>query len=305
MRKINFVFLLFCMAPLLMWAQSNKAIVTLKVDKDTVTIGDMVHLQAQVEYDAQLNISGSGLSELPENEYLEYQGNPHSTRKSSDNSGKKILVEDLDVMVFLDSGWIDFPSVQYHAVMPDTTIFFESNPVRVFVLPVVSSADTPEGLRSIIKEPTKLSDYYSWIFGLISLLFIGGLIYFLRKRKPKEVVKNVVSKPYVAPDKEAILALQQIQMNRLWETAPKEAQIGLSQILRRFMERAYKINALEASTREIGRDLKSVSPNQKALLMKLLNESDLVKFAKLTMLDEHQVQSFKEAITWIKRNKKG
>ncbi len=305
MRKDNFIFLLFFFAPLYLWAQSNKAVVTLKADKDTVTIGDMIHLQAKVEYDAQLNITGPGLSGLPQNEYLEYQGTPSKTKESSENSSKKILVEDLDVMVFLDSGWIEFPPVKYQAVMPDTTYYFESNPVKVFVQPVVSVTDPPEGLREIIKEPTKLSDYYPWIFGFISLLLIGALIYYLRKRKPKEVIKEVEKKPYVAPEKEAILALQQIKKKRLWETAPKEAQIRLSQILRRFLERAYKINALEASTREIGRDLKSISPNQKALLMKLLNESDMVKFAKMTMPDERQAQSFEEAITWIKRNKKG
>jgi len=305
MKKKNFIFLLFLFGPFLSWAQSDKAIVSLKVDKDTVTIGDMIHLKARVEYDAQLNITGPGLAALPQNEYLEYQGRPAMTKKTSEDTGHKIFVEDLDVMVFLDSGWIEFPPVQYQAVMPDTTYFFESNPARVFVQPVINITDTPEGLRSIIEEPTKLSDYYPWIFGLVSLILVGVLIYFLRKRKPKEVVEKVIEKPSVAPDKEAILALQQIKKNKLWETAPKEAQISLSQILRRFLERSYKINALEASTREIGRDLKSISPNQKALLMKLLNESDLVKFAKLTMPDERQAQSMDEAINWIKRNKKG
>lgn len=305
MRKKNYIFLLFFLVPALSWAQLDKAKVTLKADKDTVTIGDVIHLQAQIEYAEQLNISGTGLGELPKNEFLEYLGSPQITKKSSENNHQKILVEDLDVMVFLDSGWIEFSPIQYQAVLPDTTYFFASNPVRVFVKPVIAVTDVPEGLRSIIKEPTRWSDYYWLIFGFLTLILMGVIFYFLRKRKPKEEVKKVIEKPYVSPAKEAILALQQIQEKRLWETAPKEAQIALSQILRRFLERAYKINALEASTREIGRDLKSVSPNQKALLMKLLNESDMVKFAKLTMPDERQSQSVEEAITWVKRNKKG
>lgn len=284
-------------------AQSNLAKVTLEVDKDTVSIGDMIHLYAKLDYDASLNISGPGLSAHYENEYLEYQGRPHVTKESSDSLNRKIILEDQDVMVFLDSGWIEFPPVMYEAVMPDTTYYFKSNGVRVFVSPVISVTDVPEGLRSIIKEPVKLSDYYPWIFGLVGLMIIGALIYYLRKRKPKEVVKKVVKKPNVAPDKEAILALKKIKKKRLWETAPKEAQIGLSQIMRRFLERAFGIHALEASTREIERSLKKVSPTQKALLMKLLNESDMVKFAKMTMPDERQAQSIDEAINWIKRNK--
>ena len=303
MKKNNFVFLFFLFVPFLLWAQSDKAVVTFKADKDTVTIGDMVHLQAKVDYLAAFNISGPGLSDLPKDEHLEYQGDPKMTKMSSEDSQRKVLVEDLDVMVFLDSGWVDFPPVHYQAQMPDTTYFFESNAVRVFVKPVISGADIPEGLRTIIKEPTQWSDYYPWIFGLLGALLIAGLIYYLRKRKPKEVVEKVVKKPLVAPDKEAILALQQIKKKRLWETAPKETQIGLSQILRRFLERTYNINALEASTREIERDLKQVTASQKALLMKLLNESDMVKFAKLTMPDERQAQSIDEAISWIKRNK--
>jgi len=305
MKSNNFILLFLLCAPLWLLAQSGQGVVTLKSDKDTVTIGDMVHLQAKVEYAARLTISGPGLKGLPESEFLEYQGSPRVTKESSENSNRKIFVEDQDVMVFLDSGWVEFPKVQYQAVLPDTTYFFESNPVKVWVEPIVAKKDIPEGLRTIIKEPTRLSDYYTWIFGLIGLLLVGALIYYLRHRKPKEVVETVPPIPIIPPVEEAVSALQKLKETRLWEEAPKGAQMQLSQILRRYLERAFKVNALEASTREINRDLKQISPTQKAILMKLLNESDMVKFAKMTMPNERQEQSIDDAIFWIKRNTQG
>ncbi len=300
---MNFKFvILFLLTPVLLFAQAEQAQVSLKVDRDTVIIGDMIHLQARVEYDRHLKITGPGLNGLPQNEYLEYQGRPNVTKESSEDGKKQILVEDMDAMVFLDSGWIDLPPVIYEAPMPDTTYVFSSNPVRVFVKPIVKVTDLPQGLRTIIKEPKKLSDYYAWIAGALAVLLGILLFLFLRNRKPKEMAPQKPKIPVKPPLQEAVESLEALQKQRLWESAPKETQVKLSQILRRYLERAHRIHALEESTQEIERDLKRISPSQKAQLIRLLNDSDLVKFAKMTMPNERQEQSILEAIQWVKRN---
>lgn len=309
MNSLNLkIILFFIWMPVWLLAQADSVTVTLAVDKDTVTIGDMIHLRTKVEYVGRLNIVGPGMEALKDNDYIEYQGQPTQTKDTRDsgvNQTVNVLVEDLDAMVFLDSGWIEIPPVMYRAVMPDTTYVFESNPVKVFVDTIVQITDVPQGIRGIIKEPTTWKDYYAWIIGGVALLLAVLLFLFLRKRKPKEVVEPKIIEPKIPPVKEAVTALEKLRKNRLWETQPKETQIQLSQILRRYIERAFKVRALEESTREIERDLKEISPNQRALLIKLLNDADMVKFAKLTMPDERQEQSVMEAIQWVKRNTKG
>lgn len=310
MSRLSFKLLFFIwMWPVLGFAQANDVSVRLTVDKDTVHIGDVVHIESRVEYGKSVALSGDGLRGLPKNEYLEFVTDPILSRDDTldeqTKEEKEILKEEVDALVFLDSGWIELPAVVYQVAKNDTTYNYASKPVKFFVAPVIKAEEPPQNLRTIIQEPKTWRDYWQLFAALILLGLAFALFWFLRKRKdaPRELVQE--EEPAIPPKEEALTALQELYDTQLWQQQPKETQVQLSQILRRYIEREFKVPALEETTREIERDLRRLSPSQRALLMRLLNDADLVKFAKMTMPEERQRQSLLEAISWVKSNTNG
>ena len=310
MSKLNLkLLMLFLLLPIFGFGQKLDVKVTLTVDKDTVNIGDIVHLESRVEYDKLLTITGEGLQALPENEYLEFRTDPISSKDDILGQDgqllKRILKHEVDAIVFLDSGWISVPPLVYQVVMNDSTYTFQSDTVKLFVKPIVKKEDIPQGLRTIMKEPKSWKDYWPWFVGMAVLALAVGLFYFLRKREVAPKEKEIILVPTIPPGEEALSALKSLYESQLWMDQPKELQMKLSQILRQYIEREYRVSALEETTREIEKDLRRVSPHQRAMLVRLLNDSDMVKFAKMIMpIDRHQ-QSIKEAILWVKSNTNG
>ena len=81
------------------------------------------------------------------------------------------------------------------------------------------------------------------------------------------------------------IAYEELKM--IWDTflennLVKEFYLRLSEIIRQYFSRRYQINALEATTEELIRELKnqSIHWRQKSLISNFLSDCDLVKFAK-------------------------
>lgn len=125
--------------------------------------------------------------------------------------------------------------------------------------------------------------HWEWMYiPLICLLFliiiIVLIIYIVKnlpaKKKP-EVVKSAHEIAY-----EKLNELKRMKLN-----TPEDLKlfyIILSEIMREYLEGRFSIQAIERTTEEITSDLKDISLNLKSrkMILSVLTESDLVKFAK-------------------------
>lgn len=151
---------------------------------------------------------------------------------------------------------------------------------------VVSIGKTKEDKADIrpIKGPAAVSLRYlrDWACGLAAFLLSILLIFkiILRRRKKAEDAESLL------PPQERVLR----ELHRLKEkdllslTLIKEHYSGLSDILRRYLERRYGLDLMESTSAEIHALLKDKIQEKIVLdeARQILEKADLVKFAKFT-----------------------
>ena len=158
-------------------------------------------------------------------------------------------------------------------------------PLGLNVASVLVEGDTE--LRDIKPQASlPLPDLWPWVVGglLIALVvaIVTGLLlrrWWLRR---KAALANAPDNRL--PHEVAFDELAQIEgLNLPTQQRFKEHYTLVSDVLRQYVEKAFQIPTLDRTTGEIHRSLKLApfSQENKQLLIKMLNEADLVKFAKV------------------------
>jgi hypothetical protein len=144
-------------------------------------------------------------------------------------------------------------------------------------------------IKTIKAEPYTFDDFKIYIYLLLAALaIIGFWIYWfvIRKRKTEEDKPTYKVLP---PYEEAIFKLNELDEKLLWQNNKvKEYYSELTEIVRGYIERELKVPALEKTTDEIVEMLKdfneaqTINTSKETIkkLKELLQEADLVKFAK-------------------------
>jgi Xaa-Pro aminopeptidase len=145
-------------------------------------------------------------------------------------------------------------------------------------------------IKSIKSEPYLFSDYLNYFWGLIvALVIIGIILYYVLRDKPthEEVIERI------PPFEMAKQRLQELDQKKLIEqNRIKLYYVELTDIVRSFIEREMKIPALESTTDELIETITDFNESSKLdipddtlkKLQRLLQEADLVKFAKMKPL---------------------
>ena len=164
-------------------------------------------------------------------------------------------------------------------------------------------------IKSIQEPPFVWSDYLNYIllglFILLVIIAIGiGIYLYYRKKKKGYFFKPVVVQP---PHVIAINALNQIKDEKLWQQGrEKEYYTELTDTLREYLERRYRINAFEKTSDEILSIVNGLieEDSSRLGLKQILKLADLVKFAKYKpLLDENDL-SLVNAFLFVNQTKK-
>jgi hypothetical protein len=250
---------------------------SLTVDHMQATIGDQ--LKATVKVNVGNGREWTNIKELW----------PDSTKQFEIVNGPDISHDDPSstsatwTIAVFDTGWVRIPALPVlmkHDNQIDT-IYTNDVPIRVEPVEPDSTGLLP--IKEIYKQPFNILYYKKYlphIIGVALLLF--GLIYWLRHRIRKEVVKEkVVIEPL--PHEWAFKALEDLESKQIWQGGDvKEHYSLLTSILREYLERRYGIRALEQTSDEILDQLRllQLSPALLEDTDQLLSISDLIKFAK-------------------------
>ena len=245
------------------------------VDHAAVLIGDRIKLVIDVKYSPELEID---LPKFKENKIGDFE------IKDSGREVKKGLFGADELKYWY---YIAAYSAGKHQVGPIEVKYRKRSvndwkSVRTGALNLTIESVLPKGkMPEDIKDIKGPFGYFEINWLIISgiavlLIVITTVIIFNLRKKPL---------PVKLPHETALEELEVIRGNFLNNSDVKEYYTGVSDCVRRYIERSFKLKAPEMTTEEFLDSLResTVLPlDQKDLLKDFLNACDLVKFAKYT-----------------------
>ena len=147
------------------------------------------------------------------------------------------------------------------------------------------------------------SNWWKYLLAILLLIGLGFLVYWLiKKYQKREIIEEII---YTSPIEKATSLLQLLERKEFLQRGEVKSYYSeLTDIARNYIEEEIKIPAMESTTSELIAALRKVA-NQKKLklskealtnLEKVLQQADLVKFAKVTPLD-FEIEEDKKRIT--------
>ena len=125
----------------------------------------------------------------------------------------------------------------------------------------------------------------------------------LRKEGAEEVEEIIIERP---AHEIAFEKLDQLEGEKLWQQgAIKKYHSELTHILREYLEKKFRIAALESTSEEIMREMKQVGfePDLREKTRDLLQLSDMVKFAKAKPKVEIHAQLMEHVRGFVRKTK--
>ena len=200
------------------------------------------------------------------------------------------------LMTGFDSGAFYIPSQQIF--IKNRAFITDSILINVATVAIDTTKQKMFPIKAIQSEPLVYDDFKPYIIWLLlALLLIGAIIYYLVTRK-KATITQEEGITALAPFEEAIEKLQELDNKLLWQNNEiKKYYSELTEIVRAYIEKELKIPALEITTHELVDILsafnkaKTIDASKETIkkLNALLQEADLVKFAKSTPLS-HEIE---------------
>ncbi len=184
---------------------------------------------------------------------------------------------------------------------------FKSNPVKVNV--TEHGPGILKGLRNDIRDikgPMSFLERIKLFFYIITALVVLGFIlvvafvvYMARRGRStggKPKLSEPVPAPVIGPKEEALKAIDAAEAGRPASDSKAYYSV-ISEIIRRYLRAAHNIPATEATTAEIMQAVKSstISASAYDKLHEILEEADLVKFAKYAPTEEEKTKYMERA----------
>ena len=228
-----------------------------------------------------------------------------------DLGNNRIQINKTLTLQAFDPGAYELPPLRYVTGHGDTVL---SNTLTLDVRAV--EVDTTKGIlpyRPPVAIDTKLLDHlpdkmarYAWLYiAIIVLALLAAIalwLYYRWRKNGKLGPRKKLPPPY----DEAKAALARLRSRSLWQhNRVKEYYSGLSDILRRYVERRFGFGAVEMTSSEIAQALgenEEARPAQH-LLNNVMQTADLVKFAKMMPVAFENEQAITDAERFVELTK--
>ena len=289
MIKTRFLVLLCCILSLNLFSQSAKYL----VDKDSILIGQQIRFTVELnDFELTNNFPVFNDSIVKGIEIIE--------KLEIDTIINKDIysLKQEYVITSWDSGSYYIPPFKINNQISTNALL-----INVFSVLIDQKAEIKD-----IKEPLNpeyvLADFLVWI--LIALLLVLTIYLFkkfYKKKSNQQEIKEV--RKIIPPHLLALEELAKIENKELWQSGKiKEYHSEISESLRKYIENRYNFIALELTTYEILDRIKNnISVEIFNELKKILEVSDLAKFAKSRPTDDENIECIKLSIKFVNQTK--
>lgn len=200
-----------------------------------------------------------------------------------------------------DSGKYTIPRIPI--IINGKTVYSDSLAIEISDVKVDTLKQKMYDIKGIATVKSPMGNWWIYVLVILGLVGLGFFIfYFLKNRKPEAKAEVVV---YKTPIEKATTLLQQLESKGLWQKgAVKDYYSELTDIVRNYIEEEIKIPAMESTTSELIEGLRKAAKQKKLKLSndtvenleKVLQQADLVKFAKVTPMD-YEIEEDKKRIS--------
>lgn len=277
MRKF-LLFLIFCALPSFAFDVSVKA----SVDNAQVFVGDIFN------YEIVVDAPENALVDLPS-----FVGNlgsfevkdiKNERRTENMPKGRAQFVWQATLNTFVSG---DFPIApqEVQAVVDKDTVRTRTDPVAIKVSLRTTGEETDIEDAEDVVEDTRLPKWVFWalaILGGILLIVLGAFLHWKLRKKDGFV--------RLPPYEEAVLAMKDLQNQNLLVVGEQGDYFqALGFITRRYLERRFNVEILDATTAELKKRMAHAAWLQQAFkegLVTMAEETEPVKFAKMKISPE-------------------
>lgn len=289
MIKTRFLVLLCCILSLNLFSQSANYL----IDKDSILIGQQIRFTVELnDFELTNNFPVFNDSIVKGIEIIE--------KLEIDTIINKDIysLKQEYVITSWDSGSYYIPPFKINNQISTNALI-----INVFSVLIDQKAEIKD-----IKEPLNpeyvLADFLVWI--LIALLLVLTIYLFkkfYKKKSNQQEIKEV--RKIIPPHLLALEELAKIENKELWQSGKiKEYHSEISESLRKYIENRYNFIALELTTYEILDRIKNnISVEIFNELKKILEVSDLAKFAKSRPTDNENIECIKLSIKFVNQTK--
>lgn len=281
------------------------------LDSNVVVMGDQLHLKVTVIAPEAMtkNLNLVDFPYMPVGQdFIDFHGIDivamDSTMRTAD--GHTAILFDYTVQPFDPETY----TIPPFAVVPTPgadTVF--SKALALKVIPVeVDSLDTINPMTGIVSAQSRWYDYIpGWLIWLIciAVIVIGGVFAYRMLRKRKEEIAELKAKP-IPPYELAMSRLDSLRSRHLTESGhEKEYYTELVDILRQYLNGRFGINAMEMTSTQIVKALRS-NPDTRMtadMVRAVLSIADFVKFAKVRPLPDDNVKAYSRALDFVEQTK--
>jgi hypothetical protein len=257
-------------------ADTDNIRVKAEVDKAFLTIGDPVIYTVTIEHAPDIQILSSIPS--PASDILEIKKVEDIRKKLKKEviTGKKFTLTTFKLGEFV----LDPITVRYRKVgQSEKTI--QTNKLYLTVKSIAAGAPQEDirDIKTVVPFKVRLGKF---LWAVLSLAFLA-LGYFLFQAFRKKKILAAPAPSPLTPEEEALLHLSELfESDLLKRGFIKLYYLRLSEILRAYFERRYKILAVESTTLETLRALRPLHLHTELYqkIQYVLEASDLAKFAK-------------------------
>lgn len=290
---------LFCTMFLGLSAQSD---IQISLKPDSIRIGEITELRWKLNIPIKSKILY--LPSVPDSFPSGIELIERMEIDSASKSKKQFYSQKYNVSVY-DSGLFVIPILKaaYIGSKSLDTVFIESD--SMFLYATTVPVDTTAAIMDIkdIYDVEYKKDFPWWIVFLsLGVLALAILVYFfIRKKKKTSITEE--DEVLLDPAEEALIKLNIIREKRSWTTMNSKAYYtDITNILRRYLERQFDIQAYEMLRSEILEAINKKGFSQEAYseISNVLRLSNYVKFAKYKPLAGEFEQSLSQAIEFVK-----
>lgn len=210
---------------------------------------------------------------------------------------KNLTLSQTYTITSFDSGSYRIPSFEFnYKFLKDTNNYIAlTNELYLNVNTI--SVDTTKAIRDIkvpLKAPITFRELLPYIGGgIILIAIVLFIMYYIKKKRKSEPIIKFKQVRVVPSHEIALMNLQKLRDEKLWQNNKvKQYYVELTDILRKYFEDRFGIDALEMTTDEIMESVKSIdiADELKRKLRNILILADLVKFAKANPVpNEHDI----------------
>ncbi len=304
MRKAGF-FLFFLIYTLInTYLLAQKITVTTKLDSTVIWIGNQAHLTFEVSQlpnqKVVMPIFSDSIAGLDLVEQVKMD-----TSKLQD--GHLVVSQHYLVTGFKDSLLYIPP---YPFVLNGDTVWSKSLSLKVVQPFKIDTASNTIADIKKVYEPK--FDWLGLLFILLIIILLHGLIllgisiynkYFKKQAVLSEKELKLLQPAHIV----ALNQLDKIKLEKLWQQGrEKEYHTELTDVIREYIERTFKIASMEMTSEEILDHLKILRIEHKStylLLKQILELADLVKFAKMNPNPDENEMSLMNAYLFVNQTK--